>query len=122
MFDELTGEELSAASADAATAGLESARLTAAARLAKGPVAGIGRPATLVKLLMARDQSDPQWERLEPFEQRWALLVVRVVAPVMDPTLAVADARRRGASWAAIGGALGVKAPTAHERFASRMG
>lgn len=121
MFDELTGEELSAASADAASAGLEAARLAAAARLAKGPAVGIGRPVALVKLLMTRDQTGPQWERLEPFELRWALLVVRIVAPVMDPVEAVADARRRGASWAAIGSALGVKAPTAHERFASRV-
>lgn len=121
MFDELTGEELTAASADAAAAGLEAARLAAAARLAKGPASGVGRPPMLVKLLMARDESSEHWELLAPFEQRWALLVVRIVAPVMDPLEAVVDARRRGASWAAVGAALGVKAPTAFQRFASRM-
>lgn len=122
MFDELTGDELTAASAAAAAAGLEAARLSAATRLAKGPASGAGRPAALVKLLMARDEAGEHWELLAPFEQRWALLVVRIVAPVMDPVEAVADARRRGASWAAVGVALGVKAPTAHERFASRLG
>lgn len=121
MFDELTNDELAAAAADAATAGLDAARVTAAARLAKGPAVGIGRPAALVKLLMARDETDPQWERLEPFELRWALLVVRIVGSVMDPVVAVGDARRRGASWAAVGSALGVTAQTAHGRFAARV-
>lgn len=121
MFDELSGDELYAASAATAAAGLDAARLAAAARLAKGPAAGLARPPALVKLLMARDVGDESWERLGPFEQRWSLLVLRIVAPVMDPVEAVADARRRGASWAAIAGALGVKAPTAHERFASRL-
>lgn len=121
MFDELTSDELAAAAADAAGAGLDAARLTAAARLAKGPVSGAGRPAALVKLLMARDETDPKWERLEPFERRWSLLVVRIVGSVMDPVAAVRDARRRGASWASVGAALGVTVQTAHERFAARM-
>lgn len=118
MFDELSGDELAAASADASAAGLEAARLTAAGRLAKGPAAGIGRPAALVKLLMTRDETDARWERLEPFELRWALLVVRIVAPVMDPAPAVADARRRGATWAAVGAASGVSAQAAQQRYA----
>nr|WP_041321632.1 hypothetical protein [Mycobacterium sp. MOTT-90]AFQ68244.1 hypothetical protein [Mycobacterium sp. MOTT-90] len=122
VFDELTSDELAAATADAAAAGLEAARLTAAARLAKGPAVGVGRPAALVKLLMGRNEADPTWERLAPFEQRWALLVVRIVGAVMDPVSAVADARRRGASWAAVGAVLGVSAQAAHGRFASRMG
>ena len=121
MFDELSGDELAVASADAAAAGLDAARLAAAARLAKGPASGVGRPAALVKLLMARDEAGDHWELLAPFEQRWALLVVRIVAPVMDPAPAVADARLRGVTWAAVGAALGgVSAQAAQQRFASR--
>ena len=119
VFDELTSDELAAATADAAAAGMNAARLIAAARLAK--VGGLGRPAAVVKLLMDRDETDPKWERLEPFERRWSLLVVRIVAAVMDPTPAIKDARERGASWASVGAALGVTVQTAHERFAERV-
>ena len=123
VFDDLPDAELAAASANAAAAGLASARVYAAKQLVKGPVSGVGRPAGVVDLLVARDEQDSHWERLEPFEQRWSLLVVRIVAPVMDPVEAVADARRRGASWAAIGAALGgVSAQAAQQRFASRLG
>src|SRR5271166_4990013 len=122
VFDELTSDELALAAADAATAGLASARLTAAKRLVAGPATGVGRPAAVVDLLMARDESDPRWERIGPFEQRWALLVVRIVAPAMDPAPAIADARRRGATWAAIASVLGgVSAQAAQQRFAARI-
>lgn len=70
---------------------------------------------------MARDDADPRFERLQPWEQRWALLVIKIAAPVMDPVVAIADARRRGLSWAAIGAALGVSAQSAHTRFAGRV-
>lgn len=121
MFDEPTDDELAQASRTAAEAGLAAARLIAATRLVDGPGKGVGRPAAVVKLLMARDETDARWERLGPFEHQWALLVIRIVAPVMDPVSAVADARRRGSSWAAIGSALGVTAQSAHTRFAGRM-
>ena len=121
VFDELTVDELALAASDAANAGLASARLTAAKRLVAGPAAGVGRPAAVLDLLMARDESDPRWERIGPFEQRWALLVVRIVAP-MDPAPAIADARRRGATWAGIASALGgVSAQAAQQRFAARI-
>lgn len=118
MFDELTSDELAAAAAAAADGGLSVARLTAAKRLVEGPATGVGRPTAVVKLLMERDTTDPRWERLQPFEQRWSLLVVRLVAPVMDPVRAVGDARRRGVTWAAIGAALGVSSQAAQQRFA----
>jgi len=121
VFDDLSVDELALASGEAAAAGLAAARLAAAVRLARGPASGVGRPAGLVRLLMARDEAGEHWELLAPFEQRWALLVVRIVAPVMDPAPAVGDARRRGATWAAIGAALGgVTAQAAQQRFSQR--
>ena len=118
MFDDLSGDELAASHAEVGKAGIDAARLIAAARLAAGPGVGLGKPAMLVELLMARDIGDERWERLEPFELRWSLLVVRLLdAVVKDPSEAVADARRRGASWAVIARALGVKPPSVHARF-----
>ena len=76
----------------------------------------------MVTLLMERDETDARWERLGPFERRWSLLVVQIVASVLDPAPAVADARRRGATWADIGSALGgVSAQAAQQRFAPRI-
>jgi hypothetical protein len=121
MFDDMTDDELAQASRTAAEAGLAAARLVAATRLTDGPGKGIGRPPAVVKMMMARDQTDARWERLGPYEHQWALLVIRIVAPVMDPVSAVADARRRGSSWATIGTALGVAAQSAHTRFAGRI-
>lgn len=121
VFDDLSAEALAQASGAVSAAGLDSARLTAAVRFIDGPGRGVGRPAAVVDLLMARDDADERWERVAPFEQPWALLVVRIVAVVMDPVGAVADARWRGCSWAVIGAALGVSAQAAHERFAARM-
>ncbi|MBS1691188.1 MAG: hypothetical protein JST91_03000 [Actinobacteria bacterium] len=123
MFDDLVGDELMNASRSVVDAGLEAARLVAAKRLLAGPAVGLGKPAALVELLMARDTSDDRWERLEPFEQRWALLVVRLMdARVKDPSEAVADARRRGATWATIAAALGVTAQAVHGRFRAVVG
>jgi hypothetical protein len=116
VFDDMDPDELAQARARVAAAGLDAARLVAAARLVDGPAVGLGKPAAVVELLMARDRTDTRWERLEPFELRWSLLVVRLMAPT-NPADAVADARRRGASWAAIGSALGVTAQSAHGRF-----
>lgn len=65
-----------------------------------------------VREVIVRDRADSRFERLEPWEQRWALLVIKICRPCDGPpVMAVADARRRGLSWAAIGRALGVSAP-----------
>lgn len=122
MFDEPSGEELASAREAIAAAGMEAARLTAATRFADGPGRGLGRPAPVLQLLMARDEADDRWERISPFEQRWSLFVVRLVGGVIDPVDAVADARRRGCSWAMVGSALGVTAQAAQQRFAGRTG
>ncbi|MEY8019111.1 hypothetical protein [Mycobacterium servetii] len=122
VFDDLTDEEVLASATEAAAAGLDAVRLAAADRLVQGPAAGLGDPAAVVQLLMTRDVRDPRWERLAPFEQRWAALVVRITAVAgMDPVAAVADARRRDVSWAALATALGVTAQSAHRRFADRV-
>lgn len=120
MFDQLTQDELAAARRDAAADALASARDTATARFIAGPGDGLGPPADLTPLLMSRDSTDPRWERISPFEQRWALLVLQIAA-IADPLEAVSDCRRRGCSWAAIGAALGVTQQTAHERFAAKV-
>ncbi|OHT95585.1 hypothetical protein BKG71_23135 [Mycobacteroides chelonae] len=118
MFDELAGDELLESSLVVVEAGLAAARLAAADRLLAGPAQGLGTAAALADLLMARDAADPRWERLEPFERRWSLLVLRLMdARVKDPSEAVADARRRGATWASIASALGVSTQAVHGRF-----
>jgi hypothetical protein len=120
MFDQLDDNELAAARQDLATAGLDSARIAATARYIAGPGDGLGTPADLMPLLMSRDSTDARWERIAPFEQRWALLVLRIAATAA-PFEAVSDCRRRGCSWAAIGAALGVAAQSAHEKFANKI-
>lgn len=117
VFDELTEAEAQEAVQEVAAAGLHAARAIAVKRLLAGPAVGLGKPAAIIDLLMARDQADPRWERLAPFERQWALLVLRIAAPSLNPLDAVTDARRRGASWANIGAALGVTTSAAHERF-----
>ena len=118
MFDDLTGDDMREARDLIAGAGIEQARLLAATRLSAGPASGMGDPKRLVDLLMARDVEDPRWERLGPFELRWSLLVLKMLDGVAkDPAAAVLDARKRGATWAVIAQALGVKTPSAHARF-----
>lgn len=116
----MAGGELAHARESIAAAGLDSARITAATRFVDGPGRGLGRPAAVVDLFMARDEADERWERVSPFEQRWALFVVRLVNGVIDPVHAVADARLRGCSWAKIAGALDVSTQAAQKRFSSR--
>lgn len=122
VFDDLTDDEVQTSAAHAAAAGLDAVRVAAAQRLLDGPAAGLGDAAHIVQLLMTRDATDTRWERLAPFEQRWATLVVRITAAAaMDPLTAIADARRRDVSWATLAAALGVTAQSAHRRFADRV-
>jgi len=106
-FDDLTAEDLAAACSRVAADALHSARLVAAECLVAGPGASAGDAATAVDVL-ARDPADSRFELLQAFEKPWAALVIRILAPVADPTSAIRDARDRGITAAAIAKALGV--------------
>lgn len=119
VFDELGDQELRAVWEAVGDSALQTARLAAATRLLAGPVAGVeSDPPALVKLLMRRDADDPRWELVAAFELRWALLVLRLVDGVLKfPIEAVADARRRGATWPAVAATLGVSPQAVGSRF-----
>lgn len=120
VFDDLSGEEIATQQDRIAAAALASARRVASTCLAGGPGLGL-EPDRITDVLIRRDAADPVFERLAPFEERWALLVIRLLHAVLDPAPAVADAHVRGASWADIGGALGIARQTAHNRFSGKM-
>lgn len=120
VFGDLSGEEITAQQDRIAAAALASARRVASICLADGPGLGL-EPDRITEVLIRRDAADPVFERLAPFEERWALLVIRLLRAVLDPASAVADAHARGASWADIGGALGIARQTAHNRFSGKV-
>lgn len=107
-FDELTAEEIAAASSRVAADALQSARILAAEYLVSGPGAGAGSADVAVDVLLTRDPTDPRFELLRAFEKPWATLTIRILAPVADPSPAMQDARERGVTAAAIARALGV--------------
>lgn len=119
-FDDLTDAELDFAAHVARESVYDAARLFAAQRLidlSVGVSGVVDEPGAAVAVLMGRDSTDPRFELLSAFEQRWSLLVLRITKEVLRPTEAVADARRRGATWAQIGAVLGVTASSACNRF-----
>lgn len=116
-FDDLSDAEVSAAADQARAAVYDAARLIAARRLISTATRVVDDPEQLVDVLMRRDPDDPRFELLTAVEQRWALVVLRIVNEVLRPDEAVADARRRGVTWAGIGAALGVTASSACHRF-----
>ena len=121
MFDDVTDEDLAKNRAEIAADALTTARRCASAYLASGP--GIGLTAArITDTLLTRDPADADYERLAPFEKRWAVLVVKILSPVADPTAAVVYAYARGASWTAIGHALGTSRQSAHKRFSKECG
>jgi hypothetical protein len=107
-FDDLSDEDLAVATSRVAADALHSARLLAADRLVRGPGRGVGDAAAAVDVLLARDPADDRYELLQAFEKSWAVLVIRILAPVADPAPAMQDARDRGVTAAAIANALGV--------------
>lgn len=100
-------------------AAYRTARLAAAKYLVAGLAAAVtADPAEVVDVLMRRDPDSPQFEILAAVEQRWSLLVLRIVdQAVLRPAEAVQDARSRGVTWAGVGAALGVTASSACHRF-----
>jgi len=119
VFQHPPDDELAGHQADIAAGALAAARRIASAWLAGGPGVGLD-PDLITNTLIRRDVADPQYVRLAPFEKGWAVLVIRLLRDAMDPTAAVDDAHVRGASWAAIGGALGISRITAYKRFSDK--
>lgn len=89
-------------------------------------------PRDVTAVLLQRDESDPRFQVLVSFAERWALDVVSIVTTALVPkrgeralrtpdVLAIESALEAGASWAAIGVAIGVAAPTAHVRYRDRV-
>lgn len=116
IFGDLTTDAIAAHQADIAADALANARQVASAWLATGPGHGLTHD-EITDTLIRRNATDPQYQRLAPFEKRWALLVIRLLRNAMDATPAVQDAHHRGASWADIGNALGIARATAFNRF-----
>lgn len=121
MFDDLTVDDLAHDRSIVVAAGIHAAQLRATERLLEGPATTLGTAKEVHQLLISRDTTNPAWEWLSPFEIRWSLLVLRMVDGTSNQIAAIADARRRGAPWAAIGQALGVTAASAHTRFAKHV-
>lgn len=121
VFDDLTVDDLAHDRSIVVAAGIHAAQLRATERLLEGPATTLGTAQEVHQLLISRDTANPAWEWLSPFEIRWSLLVLRMVDGTSNQVAAIADARQRGASWAAIGQALGVTAASAHTRFAKHI-
>ncbi|MUL61123.1 MULTISPECIES: hypothetical protein [unclassified Mycolicibacterium] len=121
-----------AAAAEAmVSAGLTAARICAAEQmLAIFQSAGLmldGKvtSAAIAAALSERNPDDPLYVVLKPWEEQWALLVVRFAesanrVPKSVDVLAVEAARERGARWSEIGEALGITPQSAHSRYGPR--
>lgn len=123
LFDDVTDDWLTHTRESATAAALYAARRAAAERLIRGPASGHRLTAEgAVDILMTRDSSDPLYDVLQPYERRWAALVVRALLGIsVAESEAVNDARLRGATWAAIGEVLGgLTAQAAQQRFNRR--
>jgi hypothetical protein len=126
---DVSADDLTATAARISAAALGCARLAATEHLlntlqASG-VTITGSAEALTDVLTRRDTTNPLFQALAPYEQRWALLVVRFADNAnRDPHLvdrtAVDDARRRGVTWQTIADALGVTQQAAHGRYAAR--
>ena len=88
-------------------------------------------PREVTRILMSRDRDDARFQVLQSFSERWTLDVVKVVTSALVPrrgqrlrtpdVVAVEAALETGASWTAIGDAIGIAGPTAHIRYKDRL-
>lgn len=116
-FDDIPPDELAAHRRALASGVLDAARAVASDYLSRGlPRLGLS-PDRVSEVLISRDETDPDFDLLAPFEKRWAALVIRLLNSVADPDSAVQDAEARGVTWADIGAALGATRQTAHRKF-----
>ncbi len=131
--------EVDAAAERVAAAALAEARTAASQRLLawlaqSGAVPRdlADQPTALTDVLLARDPNDPRYQVLGTFAGRWAADVLRILASAIlhrrghngrrTPDVAAVEyAVSVGATWATIGGALGISAPTAHSRYRDKV-
>lgn len=119
-FDELDDGDLKEGGARIGAAALNAARVVAAERLA-AVLPSAGDASTTVEAFMARDPADPLYDLLKGFEQRWALLVVKLLEPVTNPAAAIRDARTRGVTVASIAEALNIAHQTVYARYGDQI-
>ncbi|MFV8142159.1 hypothetical protein ACNQR7_31725 [Mycolicibacterium senegalense] len=118
MYDEPSAAEIQNAGERIAAAALDTARLIAAERLQEllGPAAA--DPVATVEAFLARDASShPKYDVLRAFEQRWALLTIRLLEPTMNPAAAIRDARSRGVTVQQVAAALKIRPQTVYSRY-----
>lgn len=76
-----------------------------------------------VAALLRRDPDDPHYRLLDAHEQRWALAVARIAerstrpGPTAADARAVAAARDRGVTWAAIASEFEISPQSVHGRY-----
>ena len=120
-FDDLDDSALRNARDRIAEAALTTARLIAAERLSSAIGAGAPDPETVVSVLLARDPADDRYDLLRGFEQRWALMVIKLLEPVTNPAAAIRDARLRGVTISSIADLLGIASQTVYQRYGDQI-
>jgi hypothetical protein len=120
-FDDFDEQALNVARGRIADAALATARIVAAERLSSALGSNAADPATTVEVLLARDPADDRYDILKAFEQRWALLVIKLLEPIISPATAIRDARARGVTVAAIADALGIAHQTVYARYGDQI-
>jgi hypothetical protein len=84
-------------------------------------------PDQAVAALVRQDSNDPHYRQLAGHEKVWALTVAQITENAVRPgphsidATAVADARARDVTWAALADAFGVSTQAAHGRYRDRV-